>query len=137
MKTPRSALGFDQGPLSSRSFCRGIVVFRIFLNEDFMCDKLVSRSRARWHLCRHLTKKKFFFKEIANTAHVCVVHACVCMHICAYLLYPILDEDEDKGEGGEEAENVQSLLTQLQLVLDLLFMAEISDLVSICSKEFQ
>ena len=56
------------------------------------------------------------------------------------LLYEKLRKDENSAETEkkeEESENLQNLLVQLQTVVDLLFMVEISHLVTLCSKEFQ
>lgn len=59
-------------------------------------------------------------------------------------MYPILCEklkrDENNGQtekDDSDVENLQNLLVQLELVLDLLFMAEVSHLFTFCSKAFQ
>ena len=51
-----------------------------------------------------------------------------------------LKRDENNGtteKDNQDVENLQNLLVQLELVLDLLFMAEVSHLFTFCSKAFQ
>ena len=59
-------------------------------------------------------------------------------------MYPILVEklkrDDEKAEtekGEEKVEHLQNLLIQLELVVNLLFMTDLSHLLTFCSKEFQ
>ena len=47
------------------------------------------------------------------------------------------DEETNKENDEEEVSDIQNLLAQLELVIDLLFMAELSHLITFCSKEFQ
>ena len=56
------------------------------------------------------------------------------------ILFEKLKRDEqnaEKEKEEEESENLQNFLVQLQLVADLLFMADLSHLLTITSKEFQ
>ena len=59
-------------------------------------------------------------------------------------MYPILVEnlkrDDEKAEsekGEEKVEHLQNLLIQPELVVNLLFMTDLSHLLTLCSKEFQ
>lgn len=93
------------------------------------------------NIAKELNEKFLEFNLFSETRFIEYAHRTYDHFLRMYrVLFEKLKRDEDnatKEKDEEESESIQNLLVQLELVVNLLFMADISHLITFCSKEFQ